>query len=142
MLHQYYPVSAHGFRYELNKDFHFAAAHFVPREEAGVCKNMHGHTYSVNVTVVGNELDGCGFLINFKELKRLVHDRFDHGIINDSELFDDFDGYSIPTTENMARVIYQLVSSKLNTLPHKPRCLQVIVRETPTSYVIYRPEEV
>jgi 6-pyruvoyltetrahydropterin/6-carboxytetrahydropterin synthase len=28
----------------------------------------------------------------------------------------------------------------LKTLPHQPRCLQVVVRETPTSYVVYRPK--
>src|SRR5690606_17407906 len=83
MMQQIYPAPAHSYRYELNKDFQFAAAHYVPHEDAGVCRRLHGHTYFVNVTVVGNDLNESGFLVNFKDIKDLIHKRFDHTVLNE-----------------------------------------------------------
>ncbi|MDN6206218.1 MAG: 6-carboxytetrahydropterin synthase QueD, partial [Staphylococcus simulans] len=37
MLQQIYPTVAHPYAFELNKDFHFAAAHYIPCEDAGKC---------------------------------------------------------------------------------------------------------
>lgn len=136
MIQQIYPSVAHDFRYELNKDMHFAAAHFIPHEAAGVCANMHGHTYFVNVTIAGDELDEVGFLIDFKELKRAIHGAFDHTVMNDHPAFTDV----YPTTERVAAYIWQAVQQKLDDKPNGARCLQVFVRETPTSYICYRPK--
>ncbi len=61
MIQQIYPQVIHPFRYELNKDMQIAAAHFIPHEAAGQCANMHGHTYFINITVAGDELDDSGF---------------------------------------------------------------------------------
>ncbi len=69
MIQQIYPSVSHPFRYELNKDMHFAAAHYVPSESAGACNKVHGHTYFVNVTVAGNQLDESGFLVNSRKLR-------------------------------------------------------------------------
>lgn len=141
MLQQIYPSVAHGFQYELNKDFHFAAAHYIPSEEAGKCSKVHGHTYFANITIAGDELDGSGFLVNFYDIKKLIHGRFDHTVINeDTAHFNDQESGSFPTTEVMARTIWEIVQSYLDGLGNKPRCLQVFLRETPTSYVIYRPK--
>jgi len=141
VLQQIYPQVPHQFQYELNKDMQIAAAHFIPHEAAGKCAHIHGHTYFVNITVAGDELDDSGFLVNFQHLKKLVHDKFDHTLINDhKDLFDEQNSYDFPTTEVVARKIWELVQSYLDTLSNKPTCLQVFVRETPTSYVIYRPK--
>lgn len=135
-----YPVIPHPYRYELNKDFHFAAAHYVPSEGAGKCAHIHGHTYTCNVTIVGDELDETGFLVNFAHIKKLVHDRFDHTLLNeDRESFDDGDSDRFPTTEVVARTIAWLVQRHLDAAPNRPICLQVLLRETPTSYAVYRP---
>ncbi|GAK03600.1 queuosine biosynthesis QueD, PTPS-I [Geomicrobium sp. JCM 19037] len=137
MLQQFYPQVQHDYRYELNKDMHFAAAHFIDDPSAGICQEMHGHTYFVNVTVAGDELDSTGFLINFKELKKQVHGRFDHSLLNKHPEFK----AGIPTTEVVASVIWDQVDELLSKEAHRPFCLQVIVRETPTSYAIYRPKQ-
>lgn len=142
MIQQMYPQVNHTRRYELNKDMHFAAAHRVPHPGAGVCQDLHGHTYFVNITVVGDDLDEMGFLINFKALKDLVHKRFDHKILNKDESFTDSEDESsiyFPTTEIVAQTIWEIVEAHLATQPNRPRCAQVFVRETPTSYVVYRP---
>ncbi|MBD2844781.1 6-carboxytetrahydropterin synthase QueD [Paenibacillus sp. IB182496] len=141
MMQQIYPVTAHPYAYELNKDFHFAAAHYIPSDQAGKCRYVHGHTYFANVTVAGDALDESGFLVNFADLKRLIHDRFDHTTLNDDEVFDDVDPHRFPTTEATARIIAELVQAHLDTLPQHPRCIQVYLRETPSSYVVYRPRQ-
>jgi len=141
MMHQMYPVAPHNYVYELNKDFHFAAAHYIPSSDAGQCQHTHGHTYFANITIVGDELDDAGFLVNFKTIKDLVHRRFDHSVLNDDAAFSDEEGAYFPTTVVVARVTYEIVQTYLDTLDNKPTCLQVFLRETPTSYCIYRPRE-
>ncbi|MCP8615949.1 6-carboxytetrahydropterin synthase QueD [Salirhabdus salicampi] len=141
MIQQFYPQTQHDYRYELNKDMNFSAAHFVPSEAAGKCQNVHGHTYFVNVTIVGDQLDKSGFLVDFKLLKDLVHGRYDHRLLNDETGdFNDEDPNLFPTTEVVARTIWTNIQQYLNDLENKPKCVQVIVRETPTSYVVYRPK--
>ncbi|MCK0471944.1 6-carboxytetrahydropterin synthase QueD [Halalkalibacter sp. APA_J-10(15)] len=136
MLQQFYPQVPHSYRYELNKDMNLSAAHFIPDEKAGVCKNMHGHTYFINVTIAGDQLDELGFLIDFKQIKDLVHKRYDHTLLNDHNEYKEI----FPTTERVAEQIWKTIHEKLKSLPHQPKCLQVLVRETPTSYVVYRPK--
>jgi 6-pyruvoyltetrahydropterin/6-carboxytetrahydropterin synthase len=141
MLQQIYPSVQHDFSYELNKDFHFAAAHYIPSEAAGKCSMTHGHTYYANVTVAGDELDESGFLVNFSVIKKLIHGRFDHSLLNDdAESFDNAAPERFPTTEVVARVIHELVQAYLDDRPNRPQCLQVFLRETPTSYCLYRPK--
>jgi len=132
MLQQFYPVKAHNYKYELNKDMNFAAAHYIGHESAGKCQNVHGHTYFVNITIVGDNLQDNGFLVNFQELKQIAHGKYDHTLMNDF----DWNGEQ-PSTEVVAKTIYKAVREALTEYDNKPHVLQVIVRETPTSYVTY-----
>ena len=140
MMQPIYQVPPHAYSYELNKDFHFAAAHYIPHEAAGACRYTHGHTYFVNVTVAGDHLNDEGFLVNFKTIKDLIHKRFDHTLLNEDPAFSDKESDSFPTSEVMARKVYEILREYLRTLPNQPVCLQVFLRETPTSYCIYRPK--
>ncbi|UKM63144.1 6-pyruvoyl tetrahydropterin synthase [Weizmannia phage Youna2] len=143
MLQQFYPQVQHDYQYELNKDMNFSAAHYVPHPGAGVCARVHGHTYFVNITIAGDELDDMGFLANFADLKKVVHGRYDHTLMNDHPEFTyspNDDPNMFPTTEVVARQIFEHVQHYLDKKPNKPKCLQVIVRETPTTYVVYRPK--
>lgn len=141
MLQQMYPQVDHEYYFELNKDFQFAAAHYIPHQDAGKCMMMHGHTYFCNLTIAGNKLDHTGFLVNFHDLKVLVHDRYDHKLINNVDfLSTDIDKDNLmPSTEAMAQEIHFIVQRHLDLLPIRTYCLQVFLRETPTSYVVYRP---
>lgn len=136
MMQQMYPQTQHSYRFELNKDMHLSAAHFIPHADAGYCQSMHGHTYFFNITIAGDELDDTGFLIDFKELKNLIHKRYDHTVLNEHPEFKNL----FPTTERIAEQVWTTISNHLKTRPHQPKCLQVFVRETPTSYVVYRPK--
>ncbi|WP_270169200.1 6-pyruvoyl trahydropterin synthase family protein [Paenibacillus sp. SYP-B4298] len=140
MIQQLYPSVSHPYCYELNKDVQFAAAHYIPSDKAGKCRQLHGHTYFANITIAGDQLDALGFLVNFAVIKRLIHDRFDHTLLNEDERFSDEPAGPFPSSEMLARVIAELVQAHLDTLPHQPVCVQVYLRETPTSYVIYRPK--
>lgn len=137
MMQQFYPSVPHGFRFELNKDMNFSAAHFIPSKDAGQCQEMHGHTYFVNVTIGGDAVDASGFLIDFKQIKQAIHKKYDHSVLNNHPEFKD----KFPTTELLAEQIWQTIQDLLMATENKPFCLQVIVRETPTSYVIYRPRK-
>lgn len=136
-MQQIYPSVTHPYQFELNKDFNFSAAHYIPFEEAGKCIRTHGHTYYVNLTIAGNTLDKCGFLVNFRDLKKLVHEQFDHYLLNDLPAFKD----KSPSTEIVAQMIYHIVQKELNQRENQPKCVQVYLRETPSSYVVYRPKE-
>ena len=98
---------------------------------------MHGHTYHLNITIAGNELDATGFLIDFKLLKELIHKKYDHSVLNDHPEFAN----KFPTTELLAQQVWLSIQDVLKTKSNRPNCLQVIVRETPTSYVVYRPRQ-
>ena len=69
---------------------------------------MHGHNYRCQVVVEGAELDHIGLLVDFVELKRVVHsvlDRLDHQWLNEFPPFDVLN----PSAENIARYIYEQV---------------------------------
>ena len=67
----------------VTKTVRFDAAHILTNH-AGLCKNLHGHTYRVDVSVAQTDAD-ADMVIDFKELKRIatevICDRFDHAFI-------------------------------------------------------------
>ena len=68
----------------VTKTVRFDAAHVLTNHQ-GLCKNLHGHTYRVDVSVAQEADDGRDMVIDFKELKRIANevicDRFDHAFI-------------------------------------------------------------
>jgi 6-pyruvoyltetrahydropterin/6-carboxytetrahydropterin synthase len=94
----------------------------------------HGHNYTLDVTVRGPIDPETGMVIDLGELKRIVSetvvDRFDHADLNADALFRG----RVPTTENLAIVVWELLAPKLGT----DRLAQVRVWEDPTLYVDYR----
>jgi len=83
--------------------FTFEAAHRLPWH-AGRCRNLHGHSYRLEVTVAG-PLTADGVVVDFDELgdvvRRVVVDRWDHRDLN-----EDLDN---PTAELLARRAWQLL---------------------------------
>jgi len=93
----------------------------------------HGHNYALDVTVRGPIDERTGMVIDLGELKRIVNDavveRFDHADLNADPLFRD----RVPTTENIAIAIWQLLEPKLGG----ERLANVRVWEDATLYVDY-----
>ena len=86
-------------------------------EVYGKCNNpnFHGHNYTLFVHVTGEIDPDTGYVIDMKELKGLIKnevvERFDHRNLNlDTEEFKEL----IPTAENIAVVIYNLLRPKLD----------------------------
>jgi 6-pyruvoyltetrahydropterin/6-carboxytetrahydropterin synthase len=90
--------------FELTVRDEISAAHFL-RDYEGQCCNLHGHTWRVDITVAGEQLDALGMMIDFVGMKRhlkAVLSRMDHACLNDLEYFKEHN----PTAENLARYIF------------------------------------
>ena len=72
----------------VTKTVRFDAAHVLTNHQ-GLCKNLHGHTYRVDVSVAQEADDGRDMVIDFKDLKGIANevicDRFDHSFIYNTE---------------------------------------------------------
>ena len=124
---------------------HFNAAHKLycadwtdeeNKRVFGACSNpnYHGHNYDLIVKVVGVPDPITGFVINTKDLSKMVAEevisRFDHKNLNlDTELFKNLN----PSAENIAMVIYNLLKKEID--PELD--LKVILFETERNYVEY-----
>ena len=121
--------------FEVTIEETFAAGHAL-RNYKGKCENVHGHNYRCEVSLAGEDLDEAGLLVDFVELKKVVHaviDRMDHQWLNDLPPFDKLN----PSAENMARHIFEEVEAGL---PARPGVEIRLVRlwETDTSSATYR----
>ena len=72
----------------VTKTVKFDAAHVLTNHQ-GLCKNLHGHTYRVDVSVAQAEDDTRDMVIDFKDLKGIANevicDRFDHAFVYNTE---------------------------------------------------------
>lgn len=126
-------------------DFH--AAHML-NGHGGLCKNLHGHTYVLDVTIKDMENENEDMIFDFYNLKHVLNDhvvnKFDHATIMGSDdigtpLYDfcmsnglkhivlDVTGRS--TSERIAQHIF----NKLK--PELPNIVSVRLYETNTSWV-------
>jgi len=120
--------------YELTVKGHFDAAHHL-YGYPGECRNLHGHTWDVEVTVASEELDEIGIVYDFKSLKSdlaSVLDDYDHVLINEVAPF----GTLSPTAENLARIIAERLSAVVD---QRVRVVEVVVWESPIAKLAYRP---
>jgi 6-pyruvoyl-tetrahydropterin synthase len=109
----------------LTRKVEFAASHLYHnpalsaeenRRVFGKCNNPHGHghNYTLEVTIAGEPDPVTGMVLDLKELKEIlereVMQRMDHRFLNYevAELGD-----QIPTCENVARVIWNLLEGKI-----------------------------
>lgn len=98
----------------------------------GPCKNMHGHTWKVQMVVCSQQVDDVGLVADFKVLKAKLKDvvtPLDHVVLNDLPAFQKMN----PSTENLARYIYRALSPACTPL----RLKHVQVWESDTASVIY-----
>lgn len=121
-------------RYELTVRGHFDAAHrlyWYP----GECRELHGHTWDIEVTVAGSRLDEAGIVYDFKRLKEdlaAVLEPFDHAYLNEQPPFTEVS----PTAENLARIIYERLAARVG---QEVEVTEVAVWESPVARLVYRP---
>jgi len=115
---------------EIFKEFSFEAAHRLPNVEPGhKCARLHGHSFRVTIFVEGPVGQTSGWVMDFADLKSAfqpVYAALDHRYLND------IDGLANPTSENIARWIWQRLQ------PTLPGLSRILVRETCTSGCEYR----
>jgi 6-pyruvoyltetrahydropterin/6-carboxytetrahydropterin synthase len=134
---------------ELTRRVRFAAAHRYRRPDWDDAKNeatfglcaraaYHGHSYTCDVTVVGEIDPVTGFAVDLAKLdavlRREVVERFDHRNIN-VEVPDFADGALVPTGENLARFIFDRVQAAIDG---NARVKEVRVAEDETLSASYR----
>lgn len=114
---------------EIFKRFTFEAAHRLPNVPEGhKCGRLHGHSFQFQLNLSGQVDPFTGFVKDFGEVKNIVkplYDTLDHRYLNDIE------GLENPTSENLAKWIYEKVS------PLLPELDSVTVWETCTCGATY-----
>jgi len=106
--------------YYLKKRMEISASHCLKLDYDSKCKNLHGHNWIVDVYCKSEDLNQNGMIIDFTEIKKLIHDKIDHKNLNEVLGFN-------PTAENMARWMCQSI----------PNCYKVRVQESEGNEVIY-----
>ncbi|MBK5211765.1 MAG: 6-carboxytetrahydropterin synthase QueD [Coriobacteriia bacterium] len=122
--------------YTLTVKDHFDAAHNL-YGYPGECRNLHGHTWDVEVSVASPHLDGIGIVYDFKNLKddlKSILSTYDHTYINENEPFDTMS----PTAENLARVICLRLQEMITA---DVVVKEVAVWESPIARVGYSPTD-
>ena len=123
----------------------FNAAHRLFRPEwsdeknlnvFGKCSypNYHGHNYVLEVWIEGEVDPGTGFVMDLKNLKKIIHseiiERFDHRNLNLD--CPEFKGI-ITTAENISLVIWNLLRKKISAKFN----IEVVLAETTKNKVSY-----
>ena len=139
----------------LTKQFDFEAAHALEGYH-GKCKDIHGHTYHLEVTVTGDIVHAStdvkdSMVIDFNDLKKIVKeniiDNFDHQLIlyhkskfaglvkeNERTMLVKY----IPTCEN---ILIDIVHRLKGVLPGHLMLYRVFLRETPRSFAEWYQED-
>lgn len=133
----------------LTKIFNFEMAHAI-HGYSGLCKNMHGHSYELHVTVAADVNDEAfipapGFLIDFKEIKKIVTEtvikKFDHHLLLSEDFlkknlsFSNAENLIVfeaePTAENLLIYIRNVLKTQLS---ENIRLIHLKLFETKDSY--------
>ena len=110
-------------RVRVTKEFVFDMGHALIGYD-GPCKDIHGHTYHLSVTIIGTPLEQPGaakdgMVVDFGLIKGVVHDKiishFDHALVLNQSLPDEF------------KKSLGLVTGKLVYLPVQPSCENLLL---------------
>jgi len=115
---------------ELRKRFQFEAAHLLPRlPEMHKCRRLHGHSFVVEVAVVGECDPNLGWVMDYADIAEAVRplwEQLDHRYLNEVP------GLENPTSENIAVWIWERLK------PQLPLLEEVMVAETCNARCVYR----
>lgn len=135
----------------VTKIFRFEMAHALWGYD-GLCKNIHGHSYILKITVSGEPIQDSddtkeGMVIDFGDLKRVtkshIVDVYDHSVVLNKkapvselpQLKEMFDRHHFtdfqPTAENMVIYFADILNREL---PSEVKLQSVVLYETANSY--------
>ena len=140
----------------ITKEFKFEMAHALHGYD-GLCKNIHGHSYRLWVTIKGevrNENGHVkdGMVIDFAELKEIVKpeiiDKYDHSLVlnaNSPHASIDLSAFEKvfylpyqPTSENLVMDFATIIQSKI---PKRITLCKVVLSETASSFAEWNLED-
>ena len=140
----------------ITKEFKFEMAHALHGYD-GLCKNIHGHSYKLWVTVKGEVMKEKGhkkdgMVIDFAELKEIVKpeiiDKYDHSLVlnaNSPHASIDLSAFEKvfylpyqPTSENLVMDFATIIQSKM---PKRVTLCKVVLSETATSFAEWNLED-
>ena len=107
----------------VTKEFDFEMAHALWNYD-GACKNIHGHSYKLFVTLFGVPIDNkndpkFGMVLDFKDLKRMIKgpvvDFLDHSLV----VYSEAEGESLTAVRKM----YE----KVHVFDFQPTCENLVV---------------
>lgn len=138
----------------LTKIFHFEMAHAIHGYQ-GACKNIHGHSYELHVTISGStdypdHVPAPGFITDFKEIRQLVNNSiitvFDHKVVLSEAFLSDHPSYASqenlvswkaePTAEN---ILLHIKHSLGKVFPPAIKLVHLKLFETKDSYAEWIP---
>lgn len=142
----------------ITKEFKFEMAHAL-KDYIGPCKNIHGHSYELFVTVKGEPVNkpgssDNGMVIDFKLLKSIVRENiielYDHALVlhKDSAALINNESRELygklvtvdyqPTSENLLIDFAEVLKQKL---PDTVVLYSLLLRETVTSFAEWFAED-
>lgn len=140
----------------ITKEFKFEMAHALYGYD-GLCKNIHGHSYRMWVTVKGNVLEKNkhaknGMVIDFGELKKIINDcivdNYDHSFVlnkNTPHFNIDFSAFEKvyflpyqPTSENLVADFAKII---MNKIPKNITLHKLVLSETATSFAEWHSDD-
>lgn len=142
----------------VTKEFTFEMAHALHGYD-GPCKNIHGHSYKLSVTVIGRIMNKIkfaknGMVIDFSEFKKIVVaeviNKFDHALVLNAKSAHEFINEKNSVSEKLILVDYQPTCENLlcgfvkkikPKLPKQIRLHHLRLRETSTSYAEWYAED-
>ena len=116
----------------LTKDFILEAAQSLTKVPAGhKCARLHGHTFTIEISVEGEVNPDTGWLYDHALISaamRPIIEELDHSYLNDVP------GLENPTIEMMAGWLWNKLS------PQLPGLAEIVIHETPFARCSYRGE--
>jgi 6-pyruvoyltetrahydropterin/6-carboxytetrahydropterin synthase len=120
----------------ITKKFRFESAHYLPMMPEGhKCRRMHGHSFRMEVNLLGDIDPESGILMDFGDLKAVVNPyvkMLDHWCINEVGEKKGDPLLQNPSSENLAKWFFQTLK------PILPQLYSIIIHETCTSRCEYR----
>ena len=115
---------------ELRQHFQIESARFLPNLESDhPCARMHGHSFKIILTLKGPVDPVAGWVMDYHVITKVMEPilrKLDHRVLNE------VDGLSNPTSELLAKWIFDQVIQQI------PLLTAVNISETPNTECIYR----
>jgi len=123
--------------FRIKKTLEVAVSHHLYLPYDSPCQRDHGHSLKITIYAVADELNPQGMVIDFTEIKRIVHGQLDHRCLNEVkglgwEHRENCTVQKNPTAERIAKWICMQID----------KCYRVDVQESTGNVATYTDDSV